>query len=74
MIAVGYEEIAAENYVLVAASTPQVGKAIAKAIDDLVNRGLYSKYIHVVGHSLGGQVAGYVGRYVVNKLPRITGR
>uniref|UniRef100_A0A1B0D1A0 Lipase domain-containing protein n=1 Tax=Phlebotomus papatasi TaxID=29031 RepID=A0A1B0D1A0_PHLPP len=59
-----------------ALNTEEIGKLIAPAIADLINYVNISQ-IHVVGHSLGAQIAGAVGRHLQastqKSLVRITG-
>lgn len=57
-------------------SNLQVGAQAAGAILDMIDKGLNVKHLHIVGHSLGGQMAGVIGRTVYKesnetiKLPR----
>lgn len=51
-----------------------VGKCLAQLIDKLIANGIYrNEDIHIIGFSLGGQIAGLTGNYVQNKLSHITG-
>ncbi|KAL4705593.1 hypothetical protein ACJJTC_004470 [Scirpophaga incertulas] len=58
-------------------NTQPVGVALATNMNILINNGLPLKNIHLIGHSLGGQVVGYTGRTLINSygktLKRITG-
>ncbi|XP_049303075.1 phospholipase A1 2 isoform X1 [Bactrocera dorsalis] len=55
--------------------TVQVGKAVAKLIDLLVeDKGAESKDIHLIGHSLGAHIMGYAGSYTRHRVGRITGK
>ncbi|XP_031784889.1 lipase member H-A-like isoform X1 [Nasonia vitripennis] len=73
VIAVDWSPIAGKNYPSVVSSAKSVGEAVAGAIDEMVDQGLTSRSIHVVGHSMGAQVAGYAGRRTSFELSRITG-
>ncbi|XP_018399013.1 PREDICTED: pancreatic lipase-related protein 2-like [Cyphomyrmex costatus] len=54
--------------------THQVGEYVAAFIEFLGSETQVSfDDIHVVGHSLGAHVAGYIGNYISKKLGRITG-
>ncbi|XP_037903034.1 lipase member I-like [Hermetia illucens] len=56
----------------------KVGAQAAGAILDMIDKGLNVKHLHIVGHSLGGQMAGVIGRTVYKesnetiKLPRLS--
>lgn len=45
----------------------QLAIALAEAIFDLINHGLDGNKLHIVGHSLGGQMAGMIGRKIKEK-------
>lgn len=45
----------------------QLGEAVGEFVLQIINTGFPTNNIHIVGHSLGGQLAGYVGRYVMSK-------
>lgn len=52
-----------------------MGEMIAKFIDGLYLIGMNMSLVHLVGFSLGAQVAGFVGNMVtLTKLCRITGK
>ncbi|XP_028895241.2 pancreatic triacylglycerol lipase-like [Zeugodacus cucurbitae] len=54
--------------------TVQVGRAVAKLIDLLVeDKGAEPKDIHLIGHSLGAHIMGYAGSYTKYRVGRITG-
>lgn len=73
VLALDYRKIAALFYPFSVEKIEALGKAVAKVIDQIVEAGVARKRIHLIGHSLGGQLAGAVGRNVIEKLPRITG-
>ncbi|KAG5878265.1 hypothetical protein JTB14_026701 [Gonioctena quinquepunctata] len=51
-----------------------IGEYAAKFVDYLVQKGMNLSDLHVIGFSLGAQIAGFVGQYITcGKLPRITG-
>lgn len=52
-----------------------VGEYTAKFIDYLVSRGLYLPSLHLMGLSLGAQMAGVCGQSVKSgRIQRITGK
>ncbi|XP_075974608.1 pancreatic lipase-related protein 3-like [Anticarsia gemmatalis] len=75
IISVDYNPIAREPcYIEAARNTELVGKCTAQLIDELVNTYHFAlASFHVIGFSLGGQTAGYIGNYITcGKLPRIS--
>ena len=62
-------------YFMVARRTQIIGRYVAKLLDHLISLGANPEDIHLIGHSLGAHVAGYVGANLrAGKLGRITGR
>lgn len=51
-----------------------VAAALTVTLDKMVGSGFNSEKLHIVAHSLGSQVAGYLGRSVNFQIPRITGK
>lgn len=77
VMSVDYNPIAREPcYIEAARNTELVGKCTAQLICELVtNYGFNLTKFHVVGFSLGGQTAGYIGNYLwCGRLDRITGK
>lgn len=61
-------------YLRPARYTVQVGRAVAKLIDLLVEeKNADPKRIHLIGHSLGSHIMGYAGSYTKYRVGRITG-
>lgn len=51
-----------------------VAKCLAQLVDNLLSNGLYEReQLHLIGFSLGGQVAGLTANFVREPLSRITG-
>lgn len=73
MILANYGTIASNDYLYVALSVNGIGYTIARALNDLVTAGLDSSSLCIISHSMGSQVAGYVGQYTNFKLPKIIG-
>ena len=78
MIVVAWKEGSHASYNQAAANCRLVGAQIGYLIKMLHSEtGLPFSKVHVVGYSLGGQVAGYAGTYLRkmgHKLGRITGK
>ncbi|ENN73869.1 hypothetical protein YQE_09523, partial [Dendroctonus ponderosae] len=65
--------LAGPDYITAAKNCRPIGRYSAAFIDYLVTKGLKLENLHVIGLSLGGQIAGLTGQYVKSgKLPRIT--
>ena len=62
------------SYFQVASHAKVIAEQAAIALHKLVSAGLNVDSLHVVGHSLGAQVAGFIGRYLDFELPRVTGK
>lgn len=61
-------------YLTPARYTVQVGRAVAKLIDLLVEeKDGDPQRIHLIGHSLGAHIMGYAGSYTKYRVNRITG-
>jgi predicted alpha/beta-fold hydrolase len=64
------------HYEMAARNTKEVGLIVADFLDSLIQEtaGAALRDLHIVGFSLGAQVAGIAGRQLkAGKLPRITG-
>ncbi|XP_039313434.1 pancreatic triacylglycerol lipase isoform X2 [Solenopsis invicta] len=72
IIGLDYRDIASDNYVKVAENIPHVGDVVASTLEEMVKSGFDMEKFHIVGHSMGGQVAGYIGRKIKYQIPRIT--
>ena len=62
------------NYGYSASYTKNVGKSIARMIDFLVLQGMNPDTLTIVGHSLGGHVAGLAGYYANSTVNYIIGK
>lgn len=77
IISVDYNPIAREPcYLNAAENTELVGMCTAQLIDNLVKYHSFElDKFHVIGFSLGGQTAGFVGNYLQSgSLSRVTGK
>ncbi|KAH8282651.1 hypothetical protein KR054_008976, partial [Drosophila jambulina] len=75
VISVDYRPLAPEPcYVGAVQNLPLVSKCLAQLINNLVDRNIVpNENIHLIGFSLGGQVAGQTANYLKRQLKRITG-
>lgn len=76
ILTVDYNPIAKEPcYVEAARNTELVGKCTAQLIDEMIQNHNFSiKDFHIIGFSLGGQTAGFIGNYIKSgRIQRITG-
>lgn len=63
-----YGELADGNYMLDAVvNAKQLGPVIAKILIGMFDNGLDINTFHLVGHSLGGQVSGIIGREIYKR-------
>lgn len=68
LIMVDWNDMADGSYLLDALPNAiKLGKMIGGKIVELANNGFDIGKIHLVGHSLGGQLVGYIGRTVIQK-------
>ncbi|KAJ3625562.1 hypothetical protein MTP99_016127 [Tenebrio molitor] len=76
VIQVDYSSVATQIYPLAVEFSPRVGDIVGDFILNLIRRGVPLERVHVCGHSLGGQIAGFAGQYFYKstsrRLPRIT--
>ncbi|XP_012232853.2 pancreatic triacylglycerol lipase-like [Linepithema humile] len=73
VIGIDYGKVANDTYPNVVKNAFNVGTTLAETLDKLVALGFDARKLHVVGHSMGAQIAGIVGREVSFRIPRITG-
>ncbi|XP_034943861.1 pancreatic triacylglycerol lipase-like isoform X2 [Chelonus insularis] len=73
ILAVDWSVLARENYFQVVSHVEDVGTQVANAITSMLAAGIPLGTIHIIGHSMGAQIAGAVGRKCHFKLSRITG-
>lgn len=79
LIMVNWSDMADGSYLLDAVpNAKKLGKVIGTKLVEMTNKGFPLEKLHIVGHSLGGQLTGYVGRTVIEssegklKVPRIS--
>jgi pimeloyl-ACP methyl ester carboxylesterase len=72
VVAPDWSKHAGQNYVYAASAVQGVGYIIGDFIIDIVQKYNqdFLQIVHVIGHSLGGQAAGFAGQRVITKLGR----
>ncbi|KAJ8961715.1 hypothetical protein NQ318_021315 [Aromia moschata] len=66
--------LAGPYYVTAANNVGPIGQYSAAFVDFLVQKGLHLSRLHIIGMSLGGQIAGITGKNIISgKASRITG-
>ncbi|XP_006608022.2 pancreatic lipase-related protein 2-like isoform X1 [Apis dorsata] len=73
VLALDYRNVSKEFYIFAVQHLYEVGKSVATALDNMIENGINSKNIHIIGHSLGSQLSGIIGRNMNYKIGRITG-
>ncbi|PBC26668.1 Pancreatic triacylglycerol lipase [Apis cerana cerana] len=73
VLALDYRNVSKEFYIFAIQHIYEVGKSVAAALDNMVENGINSKNIHIIGHSLGSELSGIIGRNMNYKIGRITG-
>ncbi|EFN66713.1 Phospholipase A1 member A [Camponotus floridanus] len=73
IIAMDYGKLVSDSYMTAVKNAFHVAAALTVTLDKMVGSGFNSEKLHIVAHSLGSQVAGYLGRSVNFQIPRITG-
>ncbi|XP_077302591.1 lipase member H-like [Arctopsyche grandis] len=63
LVGVDWSNLSDGDYLTVAvANTRKVGRSLAIKIKQMVDKGLKMSLLHLVGHSLGGQLSGFIGK------------
>jgi hypothetical protein len=77
VVLVNWQRAARGQYSRAVSNAELVGRQVGKALIAMVTMGTNPSDIHVIGFSLGAQVAGFVGETLKSyglKLGRITGK
>ncbi|ALC39869.1 CG17292 [Drosophila busckii] len=68
LIVLDWGELADGNYIFDAVvNAKQLGPELAKVLLEMFDHGLDIEKLHIVGHSLGGQMAGIIGREIIKR-------
>ncbi|XP_071872354.1 pancreatic triacylglycerol lipase-like isoform X1 [Bombus fervidus] len=73
VLAVDYQRIAGHFYPIGVSMMEVVAKVVGNALNILASSGMNTKTLHVIGHSLGAQIAGILPENIDFRLSRITG-
>ncbi|XP_031776480.1 pancreatic triacylglycerol lipase isoform X2 [Apis florea] len=73
VFALDYRNITTQFYPFAVADIPTVGKCVADALNIMIENGVNPKKIHIIGHSLGAELGGSIGRQMKFRIGRITG-
>ncbi|XP_017793285.1 PREDICTED: pancreatic triacylglycerol lipase-like [Habropoda laboriosa] len=73
VIALDYREVANMSYLDAVSLVDAVGATVANALNTIVTSDANVTVVHLIGHSLGSEVAGSVGRQTNFTVARITG-
>ncbi|CAK9828823.1 Lipase member H-A [Anthophora retusa] len=73
ILAIDYREIANIPYVSSVALVGDMAKATADALNTIMSSDVNVTKVHLIGYSLGSQIAGFVARQTNFKVSRITG-
>ncbi|XP_058789935.1 lipase member H-B-like [Phymastichus coffea] len=73
IIVLDWSSFAFGNYISVATRTKDIARYTSDTILDLVKAGMKNDSLHVVGHSLGAHIAGFMGQYLNFTISRVTG-
>jgi len=60
-------------YLTAVSNSKKIGANIAEFLTFMETQGCLTKNLHIIGHSLGGHIAGFVGQNLKNKAARTTG-
>jgi hypothetical protein len=77
VILVNWQKAARGQYARAVSNAELVGRLVGKALLSMVTMGTKPSDVHVIGFSLGAQVAGFIGETLKSsglKLGRITGK
>ncbi|CAH0731289.1 unnamed protein product, partial [Brenthis ino] len=76
ILVLDWSNLAFGNYFVIILDIKPIGEVTGTALAKLLKGGLDVRGLHIVGHSLGGQIAATTARYLASKgysVPRVTG-
>ncbi|XP_008552895.1 lipase member I isoform X1 [Microplitis demolitor] len=73
ILLVDWSDLSFDNYIILIQKIKDMARILSDTINSLVELGLDLENFHLIGHSMGAQMAGFIGRYTKYELPRITG-
>ena len=73
IVVLDWSHYAFDNYLTVSFRMKDIARYTARALEYLVDAGVDSTTLHIVGHSLGAHIAGFLDRYLNFTIPRVTG-
>ncbi|XP_066589737.1 lipase member H-A-like [Prorops nasuta] len=68
-----WSKLSHDLYPLVVLRSRPIARSASRALDKLIEFGLDSSKVHVIGHSAGGHIADYISKFSKNKKVRYTG-
>lgn len=74
IVLVDWTDYAYDSYILALVEVRKIARTVATILDGYIAQGLPSEALHIVGHSMGAQMAGFIGKYTNFVVPRITGK
>ena len=68
-----WSDLAFDNYIIVALRVKEIAKVVAQNLEKFALLGTEIRSLHIIGHSLGAHIGGFIGKYSKFPISRITG-